>query len=44
MNYKVVLEEGPPPKDFYFWKEKFQPTAMLQKYIQEHREKEIPYS
>jgi hypothetical protein len=44
MNYMVRLEEGAPPKDFYFWQEKFEPTVMLERFIQEHREKEIPLS
>ena len=44
MNYMVRLEEGPPPTDFYFWQEKFQPDTMLERFVKEHREKEIPLS
>jgi hypothetical protein len=44
MNYMVRLEEGSPPKDFYFWQEKFEPTTMLERFIKEHREKQIPLS
>jgi len=41
MHYFVKLEEGPPPKEFYD-REKFEPREMLDRWLEEHRQKTIP--
>jgi len=42
MHYFVKLEEGRPPKQFYD-KEEFDPEAMVERYLKEHREKTVRF-
>jgi len=41
MHYFVRLEEGPPPAQFYD-KEKFNPSEMVERWVNEHRSKTVP--